>query len=151
MTVIPTPTTDELRVFYPISTAITDVKRQELFDYVRNHVLIKMFGYEAAIKIISGAIADSAGPTFIGFKQLTALLCAYQEIKDPLVSTNFGAKIVDRPGVTNPSNQQKSIVLIDIETTISMHYRTALTILGTTNCEGVPTWGGYFSYKIYRL
>jgi hypothetical protein len=145
------PTIQELKEFYPVSTSITDDKRQQLFDYVKNHVLIKMFGFQAATQIIEGAIVGGASSTFIGFQKFTALLCAYQEIKDPLVSTNFGAKIIDRTGAINPTNGQKSITLIDIENTISIHYKTALVLINENNCQDVPNWGGYFSYKISRL
>lgn len=149
MITIPTP--QELREFYPISTSITDLKREELFNYVKNILFVKMFGYQASVQIIQGNVPDGAGDTFIGFQKFTALCCAYQEVRDPLVSTNFGAKIIDRTGVINPSNQQKSISVIPLEEAISTHYRIALGILRYSKCEGVPDWGGYFSYKIHRL
>lgn len=145
------PTPEELREFYPVSLSIPDLKREELFNYVCNHILPKMFGYEAAQRIISESIPDSSSDSFIGFQKFVNLLSAYQEIKDPLVSTNFGAKIIDRTGAVNPTNQQKSITLIDMEGTISAHYRTALEIVGSTNCRNVPSWGGYFSYKVHKL
>lgn len=145
------PTAQQLREFYPVSLSLPDLKREELFNYVCNHILIKMFGYEASVKIIDGSIANNESSSFIGFQKFVNLLCAYQEIKDPLVSTNFGAKIIDRQGSLNPTNQQKSITLIDIEETISTHYKAALSILEVKKCEGVPSWGGYFSYTIKRL
>lgn len=151
MAALQTPTALQLREFYPISASIADVKREELFNYVTNILFLKMFGFQAAAQIKDGTIADSAGAGFIGFQKFTALCCAYQEIKDPLVSTNFGAKIIDRQGTINPSNQQKSITVIPLEEAISSHYRIALKIIGTKNCEGVPSWGGYFSYKVSRL
>lgn len=151
MPALSTPTTEQLREFYPVSQSLPDLKRQELFNYVCNHILIKMFGFEASQQIKDGVIPDSGGSNFIGFQKFINLLCAYQEIKDPLVSTNFGAKIIDRQGSVNPSNQQKSIPLIDIEGTISAHYRIALGIVGKTDCKGVPSWGGYFSYTTSRL
>jgi len=151
MTPLSIPTTQELRAFYPVSSSITDEKRQQLFDYVKNHILIKMFGFEAASGIVAGSIAGAPSATFIGFQKFVALLCAYQEIKDPLVSTNFGAKIMDRTGAINPTNGQKSITLIDIENTISIHYKTALVLINEGKYQDVPNWGGYFSYKISRL
>ena len=151
MTPLSTPTTQELRAFYPVSSSITDEKREQLFDYVKNHILIKMFGFEAASGIAAGSIAGGTSATFIGFQKFAALLCAYQEIKDPLVSTNFGAKVMDRTGAINPTNGQKSITLIDIENTISIHYKTALVLINEGKYQDVPNWGGYFSYKISRL
>lgn len=148
---IQVPTSIELREFYPVSLSLPDLKREELFNYVKNILFVEMFGFEAATKIASGTISNSASDKFIGFQKFTALCCAYQEIKDPLVSTNFGAKIIDRQGAINPSNNQKSISLIPLEQAISAHYRVALTIICNTNCKDVPNWGGYFSYKISKL
>lgn len=151
MAALATPTIQELKEFYPVSASLPDTKREDLADYVGNHVFLKMFGFEAAKKILAGTIPDSASDTFLGFKKFFALCCAYQEIKDPLVSTNFGAKIVNRQGVADPSNGQKSITLIDVENTISIHLREALKVLGTTGCTNLPSWSGYFSYKMSRL
>ena len=151
MAALTIPTIQELKEFYPVSASLPDSKREELADYVGSHIFLKMFGYEAAKQILDGTVPSGASATFIGFQKFYALCCAYQEIKDPLVSTNFGAKIVTRQSVTDPSNQQKSITLIDIENTISIHLKEALNVLGTTQCSNVPTWSGYFSYKVSRL
>ena len=146
-----TPTTPQLKEFYPVSASLPEEKISESSDYVKNHLFLKMFGFEAANKVVEGSIPDSASAVFIGFQKFFALCVAYQTIKDPLVSTNFGAKIINRAGTIDPSNNQKSIILIDIENTISIHYREALKVIGSTKCENVPTWGGYFSYKVSRL
>ena len=151
MPTLSTPTIAELKEFYPVSQSLPTEKIEEFSTYVLNHLFLKMFGFEAANKIIAGTIPDSASDTFIGFKKFYALCVAYQTIKDPLVSTNFGAKIINRAGTIDPSNNQKSIILIDIENTISLHYKEALKVIGSTNCENVPTWAGYFSYKVSRL
>lgn len=151
MAALTTPTPQELREFYPISTSIPLTKIDELANFVKNHLFVEMFGFEGATQISDGTVPDSASPTFIGFQKFFNLCCAYWEVRDPLVSTNFGAKIIDRIGVINPSNNQKSITLIPIEKTISIHYRAALGILQTNKCQGVPDWGGYFSYKTSRL
>jgi hypothetical protein len=145
------PTSQELREFYPVSLSLPDLKREELFNYVKNILFVEMFGFEAANRITNGTILNSESPSFIGFQKFTNLCCAYQEIKDPLVSTNFGSKIIDRQGSINPNNNQKSISLIPLEQVISNHYKVALSIIGNTNCKNVPNWGGYFSYKISRL
>ena len=145
------PTSQELRYFYPISKSITDEKREELFNYVTNILFLEMFGYATALQITNGTIPDSASVDFIGFQKFTALCCAYQEIRNPLVSTNFGSKIIDRSGSINPSNEQKGISLMPLENAISLHYRNAIKIVLNNNCENVPNWGGYFSYKISRL
>lgn len=144
-----TPTIQELREFYPITASLDDEKREEAANYVKNHIWVSMFGYEAAAAIYGGVIVDAA--PFIGFQKFLALCCAYYIIKDPLVSTNFGAKTIDRIGALNPTNNQKSITLIDMESTISIHYKAALAIVSNSKCGDVPTWGGYFSYKVSRL
>jgi len=153
MAALTTPTAQQLREFYPISASIPGTTIEEWANYVKNHIFLKMFGYEAASQIIAGTIEDNASATFIGFQKFLALCCAYVGVKDPLVSTNFGAKVIDRPGVINPTNNQKSITLIDIENTISIHYRAAWGYIATTTCgKGLPNWdGGYFSYKTSRL
>lgn len=151
MAALTTPTISQLKDFYPVSESLPTTKIEEFSNYVKNHLFVRMFGFEAASKIVAGDIADSASASFIGFQKYFALCVAYQTIKDPLVLTNFGAKIISRQGTIDPTNNQKSIVLIDIENTISAHYREALKVVGSTNCENVPTWGGYFSYKISRV
>lgn len=150
-TPLTTPTAAELNKFYPVSESIPDKKREELANYVQNHTFVRMFGYEAATKISDGTIPDSSSAEFLGFQKFLALCCAYQQITDPLISTNFGAKIIDRQGAINPTNNQKSITLIAIENTMSIHYREAYKIVSGSKCGGVPVWGGYFSYKMSRL
>ena len=151
MPTLSTPTIAELKEFYPVSQSLPAEKIEEFSTYVLNHLFLKMFGFEASNKIIAGTIPDSASDTFIGFKKFYALCVAYQTIKDPIVSTNFGANIISRAGTIDPSNNQKSIILIDIENTISLHYKEALKVIGSTKCENVPSWSGYFSYKVSRL
>lgn len=151
MAALTTPTLQELKDFYPVSASLPDEKREELAKYVGNHIFLKMFGFETAAKIVDGTIASGASAAFIGFQKFFALCCAYQEVKDPLVSTNFGAKIVTRPGVENPTNQQKSITLIELENSISIHLEQAYKYLGDSNCEEQKKWSGYFSYKVSRL
>jgi len=151
MAALTTPTLAQIKEFYPSSTSLAEDKITEVANYVKNHVFLKMFGFEATTKIMAGTIADSASATFIGFQKFYALCVAYQQEKDPLMSTNFGSKIISRPNVTDPTNNQKSITLIDIEGTISYHAREALKVIGSTDCKGVPTWGGYFSYKVSKI
>jgi hypothetical protein len=146
-----TPTLTQLKEFYPTTGSLETTRIQEVTDYVKNHIFLKMFGFEASQQIIAGTIPDSASPTFIGFQKFLALCTAYQQEKDPLMSTNFGSKIISRPNVTDPTNGQKSITLIDIENTIAIHYKEAYKLVSNTKCGGVPDWGGYFSYKISRL
>jgi len=146
-----TPTLQDLKEFYPSSTSLGNDKITEVAKYVENHVFLKMFGFEATTKIMAGTIANSDSTLFIGFQKLFNLCVAYQQEKDPLMSTNFGSKIISRPNVTDPSNNQKSITLIDVEGTISYHVREAYRVLGSTDCKGVPTWGGYFSYKVSKI
>ncbi len=151
MAALTTPTLAELKEFYSTSASLSEEKIKETSDYVKNHIFLKMFGFEAATKIVSGAIPDGASTTFIGFQKFFALCTAYQQEKDPLMSTNFGSKIISRPNVTDPTNNQKSITLIDIEGTISIHLKEALKLTTVTCCQGVPSWGGYFSYKISKI
>jgi hypothetical protein len=151
MAALATPTIQQLKEFYPTTASLETSKIQELADYVKNHIFLKMFGFEAATKIASGDIGDSASATFIGFQKFFALCVAYQQERDPLMSTNFGSKIISRANVTDPTNNQKSITLGDIEGTISIHYAEAWKIVNSSKCAGVPEWGGYFSYKISRL
>lgn len=146
-----TPTLQDLKEFYPSSTSLGSDKITEVANFVENHVFLKMFGFEATTKIMAGTIANSDSTVFIGFQKLFNLCVAYQQEKDPLMSTNFGSKIISRSNVTDPTNNQKSITLIDIEGTISYHVREAYRVLGATDCKGVPTWGGYFSYKVSKL
>ncbi len=151
MAALQTPTLAELKQFYPTTGSLETSKIQELTDYVKNHIFLKMFGFEAATKIADGTIGDSASSTFLGFQKFLALCVAYQQERDPLMSTNFGSKIISRANVTDPTNNQKSITLGDLEGTISIHYAEAWKIVNSTTCGGVPAWGGYFSYKISRL
>lgn len=146
-----TPTLQQLKEFYPTTGSLETTKIQEVTDYVKNHIFLKMFGFEASQQIITGVIPDSASATFLGFQKFLNLCVAYQQEKDPLMSTNYGSKIISRPNVTDPSNGQKSVTLIDIENTISIHYKEAWKLVNNTKCSGVPAWGGYFSYKISRL
>lgn len=145
------PTALQLREFYPVSTSLPEQKREELFNYVINILFVDMFGYSASKQICDGIIPENESLDFIGFQKFTALCCAYQEVRDPLVSTNFGAKIIDRQGSINPSNQQKGITLIPLEKAISTHYKAALRVLSNYQCSDIPEWGGYYSYKITRL
>jgi len=151
MPTLTAPTLQQLKEFYPVTGSLETSKIQELSDYVKNHTFLKMFGFEASTKITDGTIPDSADVNFIGFQKFYALCVAYQQERDPLMSTNFGSKIISRANVVDPTNNQKSITLGDLEGTISIHYKEALRILNTTTCSGVPTWGGYFSYKVSRL
>lgn len=151
MPILAVPTLAQLKEFYPTSGSLAEDKIKEVASYVQNHVFLKMFGFEATTKIGTGAIPDSASGTFIGFQKFFALCVAYQQEKDPLMSTNFGAKIISRPNVTDPTNNQKSITLADIEGTISIHLREALKVVGATDCKDVPKWGGYFSYKVHKI
>lgn len=151
MAALSTPTLAQLKEFYPTTGSLEFSKIQELTDYVKSHIFLKMFGFEAATKIASGDIADSASSTFIGFQKFLALCVAYQQERDPLMSTNFGSKIISRANVVDPSNNQKSITLGDLEGSISIHYAEAWKIVNFSKCGGVPEWGGYFSYKISRL
>jgi hypothetical protein len=151
MAALTTPTLQELKEFYPTTGSLETSKIAELTDYVKNHTFLKMFGFEASTKIIEGTIPVSASTTFLGFQKFLALCVAYQQERDPLMSTNFGSKIISRANVTDPTNNQKSITLGDLEGTISIHYKEALKLVTVSQCAGVPTWGGYFSYKISRL
>ena len=146
-----TPTTQELREFYPVSKSITDERRDDLFTSVENILFVKMFGYEAAKKISEGIVPNSDSESFIGFRKFSALCCAYQEVKDPFIATNFGLKVIDRQGARNPTNNEKGITVIPLEEIIQIHYKIALKLVGTFNCQGVPNWGGYYSYTIKRL
>ena len=145
------PTIQQLKEFYPTTASLEDSKIAEVCSYVKNHIFLKMFGYQASQQIIDGTILDSASPTFMGFQKFLALCTAYQQEKDPLMSTNFGSKIISRPNVVDPSNQQKSITLIDLEGSIGIHYKEALKLVNESNCAGVPSWSGYFAYKVSRL
>ena len=151
MPALQTPTLQQLKEFYPTTGSLETTRISEVADYVKNHIFLKMFGFQASRQIIEGTITDSASPTFIGFQKFFNLCVAYQQEKDPLMSTNFGSKIISRPNVTDPTNNQKSITLIDLEGSISIHYKEAYKIVNNSNCGGVPDWGGYFSYKITRL
>lgn len=145
------PTLQELKEFYPTSESLETFKIFEVSNYVKNHLWLKMFGFEASTKIYNGTITNSASSNFIGFQKFFALCVAYQQEKDPLISTNFGSKIISRQNVVNPTNNEKSITLADMEGTISIHYKEALKIVNVAKCGGVPSWGGYFSYKISKL
>jgi len=151
MAAIATPTLAQIKDFYPSSGSLSEDRLAEVANYVKNHVFLKMFGFEATTKIMAGTIPDSASASFIGFQKYFALCVAYQQEKDPLMSTNFGSKIISRPNVTDPTNNQKSITLIDIEGSISYHFSEARKVIGSTDCQGVPTWGGYFSYKVRKI
>ena len=151
MAALTTPTLTQLKEFYPTSGSLETTKITEVTDFVKNNIFLEMFGYQAATQIIDGTIGDSVSSTFLGFQKFLALCVAYQQERDPLTSTNFGSKIISRPNVTDPSNNQKSITLIDIEGTISYHVQEAFKVLSTTTCQGVPTWGGYFSYKVSKI
>lgn len=146
-----TPTLQQLKDFYPTTGSLEDSKILEVSNFVKNHIFLEMFGYQAATQIIDGTIADNAGSTFMGFQKFLALCTAYQQERDPLMSTNFGGKIISRTNVTDPSNNQKSITLIQMEKSISIHYKEALKIVNNSNCTNVPTWGGYFSYTVKKL
>lgn len=151
MPALTTPTLTQLKEFYPTTGSLETSKIQEVADYVKNNIFLEMFGYQAATQIIDGTIADNASSTFLGFQKFLALCTAYQQERDPLMSTNFGSKIISRPNVSDPSNIQKSITLIQLEKSISIHYREALKIVNNTNCSNVPNWGGYFSYTVKKL
>lgn len=151
MAALQTPTLQELKAFYPTTGSLETSKIQEVADFVKNNIFLEMFGFQASTQIAAGTIPDSASDTFIGFQKFLALCTAYQQERDPLMSTNFGSKIISRPNVTDPTNNQKSITLIQLEKTISIHYREAWKVVNNTKCGGVPQWGGYFSYKISRL
>ena len=151
MAALTIPTIAQIKEFYPVSESLPTAKIEEFSNYVSNHMFVKMFGYETANKILNGDIANSESSTFIGFQKFYALCVAYQNIKDPFVSTNFGLKTVNRSGVSDPTNNQKSIIIIEIENTISIHYAEALKVLSTNKCENIPAWSGYFSYKISRI
>lgn len=151
MPALSTPTLQELKAFYPTTGSLETSMIQELTDYVINHIFLKIFGYDAATQIATGVLPDSASATFLGFQKFLALCVAYQHERDPLMSTNFGSKIISRANVVDPTNNQKSITLGDIEGTISIHSREAWKIVNNAKCQGVPNWGGYFSYKISRL
>lgn len=146
------PTRAELNKFYPVSESIPDDKREQLKNYVENHIFLKMFTYAITSQIMSGDIPDSATDNFMGFQKFLALCCAYEHERDPLTSTNFGSKIINRSNVISPSNEQKRITLQDLEDTISLQLREAYKVLSVSKCAGtLPTWSGYFSYKISRL
>lgn len=145
------PTLQQLKEFYPTTGSLEDSKILEVSNFVKNHIFLEMFGYQAATQIIDGTIADNASSTFMGFQKFLALCTAYQQERDPLMSTNFGGKIISRPNVMDPSNNQKSITLIQMEKSISIHYKEALKIVNNSNCTNVPTWGGYFSYTVKKL
>lgn len=151
MPALSTPTLQQLKEFYPTTGSLETTRIQEVADYVGNHIFLKMFGFQASQQILDGTIPDSASVTFIGFQKFFNLCVAYQQEKDPLISTNFGSKIISRPNVTDPTNHQKSITLIDLENSISIHYKEAYKLVTNSKCGGVPEWGGYFSYKISRL
>lgn len=151
MAALTTPSPEEIREFYPVSISIPLSKLEEVFNHVKNILFLEMFGFQASTQIIDGTISGAPTTTFIGFQKFAALCCAYEIMRDPLVSTNFGAKIIDRTGAINPTNNQKSITLIPLEKAIATHYKLGLSLVGTFGCQGVPTWGGYFSYKVYRL
>lgn len=147
-----TPTIQQIKEFYPISGSITDERISETKDYVLNHTFLKMFGFSASTGIIDGSIANLDSPLFIGFEKFLALCIAYQLMKDPLTSTNFGGKIISRQNVVDPANNQKSITLIEMENTISIHYRYAIRALNVSKCGiELPEWGGYFSYKVEKI
>jgi len=146
-----TPTLAQLKEFYPTTGSLETSKIAEVTNFVKNNIFLEMFGYQAATQIIDGTVADSASSTFLGFQKFLTLCVAYQQERDPLMSTNFGSKVISRPNVTDPTNNQKSITLIQLEKTISIHYKEALKIVNNSNCSNVPTWGGYFSYKVSKL
>lgn len=151
MATLTIPTLAQLKEFYPTTGSLEVSRILEVSNYVKNHIWLKMFGFEASTKIYDGTIAVSASNTFIGFQKFFALCVAYQQERDPLMSTNFGSKIISRQNVVNPTNNEKSITLADMEGTISIHYKEAWKIVNDAKCGGVPDWGGYFSYKISRL
>lgn len=145
-----TPTISELKEFYPTSASLTQERINDVSAYVKNHLFLKMFGFEVTEKIFKGEIQNGNSEKFIGFQKLYNLCVAYQQEKDPLMSTNFGSKIISRQNVTDPSNNQKSIILIDLEQTIAIHQRNALLYLGQKCNEKINNIG-YFSYKISKI
>jgi hypothetical protein len=151
MAALTTPTLQELKEFYPTTGSLEPSKIEEVTNFVKSNIFLEMFGFQAATQIIDGTVDDSASNTFLGFQKFLALCVAYQQERDPLMSTNFGSKVISRPNVTDPTNTQKSITLIQLEKTISIHYKEALKIVNNKNCANVPTWGGYFSYTVKRL
>jgi hypothetical protein len=151
MAALTTPTLQELKEFYPTTGSLEPSKIEEVTNFVKNNIFLEMFGFQAATQIIDGTIDDSASITFLGFQKFLALCVAYQQERDPLMSTNFGSKVISRPNVTDPTNNQKSITIIQLEKTISIHYKEALQIVNNKNCANVPTWGGYFSYAVKKL
>lgn len=151
MPALSTPTLQQLKDFYPTTGSLEDSKILEVSNFVKNHIFLEMFGYQASTQIVDGTIPDSSSSTFMGFQKFLALCTAYQQERDPLMSTNFGGKIISRPNVTDPSNNQKSITLIQMEKSISIHYKEALKIVNNSNCTNVPTWGGYFYYTVKKL
>ena len=151
MTPLSTPTIQDLKEFYSVSASMPTHKIEEFTNVVRNLLFVKMFGFEAANKILSGEILESSSSVFIGFQKFFALCVVYQTIKDPLIHTNFGLKSINRVGVSDPTSAQKSTDLIDVESTISAHYREALKVVNTAKCGNVPVWGGSNSYKISKL
>ena len=114
MTPLSTPTIQELKDFYPVSASLPTTKIEEFTNVVRNHLFIRMFGFQATNKILSGAILESSSDVFIGFQKFFALCVAYQTIKDPLIHTNFGLKSINRVGVSDPTSAQKSTDLVDV-------------------------------------
>jgi hypothetical protein len=151
MAALTTPTLQELKEFYPTTGSLEPSKIEEVTSFVKSNIFLEMFGFQAASQIIDGTIDDNASSTFLGFQKFLALCVAYQQERDPLMSTNFGSKVISRPNVTDPTNNQKSITLIQLEKTISIHYKEALKIVNNKNCANVPTWGGYFSYAVKKL
>jgi hypothetical protein len=151
MAALTTPTLQELKEFYPTTGSLEPSKIEEVTNFVKSNIFLEMFGFQAATQIIDGTVDDSASNTFLGFQKFLALCVAYQQERDPLMSTNFGSKVISRPNVTDPTNNQKSITLVQLEKTISIHYKEALKIVNNKNCANVPTWGGYFSYAVKKL
>jgi len=68
MAALITPTIPQLKEFYPVAESLGTDKITEFSNYVKSHLFVRMFGFEAASKILAGTIADSASASFIGFQ-----------------------------------------------------------------------------------
>jgi len=142
---------NEIKEFYPVTDSLTQVKIDDLTNFVKNNIYVQMFGLAISNEIFNQIITDNATVNFIGFKKFTALCVANELIKNNYVHTNAGLKIVNQQNWQTPRLNEKVSVLNDLSATIENQFVEAKKILVLLNKITNNKFQSYGSFKITAI
>lgn len=141
----------EIQGFYPVTDSLSQKKIDESMNFVKNVTFLQMFGFEISAKIFAGAIEDSAGVSFMGFRKFVAMCIAGQFCEETFIHTNAGLKAINQPNWSSPTASAKNTTIMKLNNAIEVQFIEAKKVLNTLAETPANTYEAYSSFQIDKI